>query len=145
MYTNCRVHQYKRKFHIHFGSINCVFSKILKKSQITVSFSKTLKILSFVIWVSNESKFHIHFGSNNWVFSKILRKITNYGIFFENTQNLSFAIWVSNERKFHIHFRNIYCVFRKYSKISQNNVSFRKTFIISNFAIFEFVFVFYTE
>ena len=59
-------------------------------------------------------------------FSKILKNYTKYCNFFEITQNFSFAIWVSNKRKFHIRFGNINCVFRKYSKITQNTVTFSK-------------------
>ena len=57
---------------------------------------------------------------------KILKNYTKFCNFFENTQNFSFATWVSNEHKFHIHFGNIWCIFRKYSKITQNTVTFSK-------------------
>ena len=51
----------ERKFHLHFGNINCVFRKYSKTLQYTVTFSKILKIFSSAIWVSIERKLHIHF------------------------------------------------------------------------------------
>ena len=81
----------ERKFHIHFGNINCVFQKYSKTLQNTVPFSKKLKMFSFAIRVSNERKLHIHFKNIYCVFRKYSKKFTKYCIFFENTQNSEFC------------------------------------------------------